>query len=81
MNIKQLEQFISGNHVRSVVLFHVDTGFEVWAYDFEDENVVGSYGNRLSAVRGNEPRMYTSVQRAYDSLRGMGYAGAIVIEG
>jgi hypothetical protein len=55
-------------------------GWHVYAYDVTGGNVIKQYGHQLMGTRG-EPRMYTSLDRAWEAVRAAGYGGVIDIDG
>jgi Holliday junction resolvasome RuvABC DNA-binding subunit len=83
MILNQLKTIIEANAVSRIVLYVPDSGArecEVWAYDWDDETVVSSFGNRLITERTRQPKTYTSFDRAYSALRDLGYKREIVID-
>lgn len=84
MNLKELRKLIAAREISTIILYTVGDeriDCEVWAYGWDGDDVVTHFfGNRLTTERTGQPKTYTSFDRAYFALRGMGYNGKIVLE-
>ena len=81
MKIADFRQLATANAIGQVVFMRViDEGWHVYAYDVKKANVIAQYGHQLMGTRG-DPRMYTSLDRAWEAVRQAGYGGVIDIDG
>ena len=83
MILSQLKTLIEANAISRVVLYVPDPSThecEVWSYDWDGDYVVTQFGNRLMTERTKQPKTYTSFDRAYSALRGLGYKREVIID-
>jgi hypothetical protein len=83
MTQKDLIALINENTIDRMVFFRNElNGWEIWIYTRIDEfgNEIVNKGNRLRVDRTREIKTYTSIDRAYHAMRGLGYSGSIMIE-
>lgn len=82
MNTKQFSELAKSEAMHFVNLVCVRMGeYEIWAYGGNGtEAEVNRYGNQLHSAK-NEPRKYTSLDRAYAAIRDMGFTLPITIYG
>jgi hypothetical protein len=83
MILSELKSLIEANAIAKIVLYVPDPDkleCEVWAYDWDEDTTVSAFGNRLVVERTKEPKTYTSFDRAWIALRGMGYKREMVID-
>lgn len=82
MNTQQFSELAKSGILASVVLYCTKLGhYEVWAYgDETTASEVNRYGNQLHSAK-NTPRVYVSLDRAYATIRDMGYNRSITIDG
>jgi hypothetical protein len=84
MNQQELTILIGAGDVGSIIISSDSAeGWEIWAYDpFDFEaNTVAGFGNRLTtSSRGKQPKLYTSLDRAYIALKKLGWNKPVTIE-
>lgn len=83
MILSQLKTLIEANAIARIVLYVPNPAqleCEVWAYDWDGETVVAGFGNRLVVERTKEPKTYTSFDRAWIALRGLGFKREVAID-
>jgi hypothetical protein len=90
MVIEELKKLISSGDVGSVVFYYAKDAkaWEIWAYDHwlssDDEKnptTVAAFGNRLTGGRSKAPKTYTSIDRAYEAIKALGWSKKVTIEG
>lgn len=88
MTQTELKKLIDAGDIDHISFFNTHTTegaapcWEIWAYDYENETTVASFGNCLkNSTRKGSAKTYTSLDRAYIAIRQMGYVGKIEIDG
>ena len=83
MILSELKSLIEANAIAKIVLFVPDPATlecEVWAYDWDEDTTVSSFGNRLVVERTKAPRTYKSFDRAWTALRDLGFKREVAID-
>jgi hypothetical protein len=94
MTNEELKKLIDANNIGYIVINdrwrdgnekakkELGCAWEVWAFDYENEITVKSFGNVLTnSSRKKEKKTYASLNRAYETVKKLGFKGKVLIDG
>lgn len=83
MVIKELQNLIKAGEIERLVLNKQDLDTHIWLVNvvgFQGRSVIENFGNTLkNTSRDGNTRTYTSLDRAYQAMRNLGYTGVLEI--
>lgn len=79
MKMRELKRMVSFGNVKKIILDEFEEGFAICATEPDGHSFIAPWGYWLESELG-EVRTYTSIDRAVEMLKGLGYWGKIEIK-
>lgn len=78
MKLRELRELVKWDRIETIILDEFTEGYSIYVTEPENNNFVSQFGHWLESEIG-EVRVYTSIDRAVEMLKGLGYSKKIEV--